>query len=178
MSPQDYKMVKARSAISVADIWHSVVRISLDQDKAYSSGRTPIPPEVAFRVENLICRLEQGAIELEAILQQELPMCSIKLDTASLTIDISFPSGKAVQLHNRGVDWGNWPVFKADSSPKDAAVFLRIERPGWHKKDYPGKEGWYLWRGDFQENRNLGHMQNHWNIPKEKLLLETFKNYL
>ena len=178
MSPYEYKAAKAKSGISIIDTWCSAVRISKDQDKAYSSGRTPVPPEVAFNIRKLIQRLEEGAAELRTMLQEALPNCSIKLDDESLIIEIIFTTGKKVQLHNKGIDLLNfWPIYEADSSSKGAALFLRTPQPSWEATPPPKKDAWYLWRGDFVENRNLNRFQSYWNMLGNGLLLEAFKRY-
>lgn len=175
MDADNYKTAKSRSRITVSDIWLSVIRVTLDQDKSYSSGRTPIPEDVALRVNRLSSKLKEGAEELEAKLCDELPECAVSLNPNTLDITIAFPQGKVAVLAMCGVDLLNHAqMYTIDRNGLGAATFLRICPPKWRKE----KNGvrWYLWRGDFVESHR-GNMQNYWNEPKGSLLREALKRY-
>jgi len=178
MTPDEYKDAKAKSGISVLDIWCDVTGISRDRDKSFSSGRTAIPSDAASKVNALIERLVEGAGELQAMLQKELPDCSVRLDEDCLAIDIAFPSGYVVRLHNSGVDLMNfWQVYKTEATFQGTALFLRGALSP-HQSANTRKLQWYLWRGDFVENRNLGRFQNYANPVKRVLLDEVFKRHI
>lgn len=173
MTSDEYKCAKAKSGISVSDIWCGVTGISKDRDKSFSSGRTVIPSDAASRVSALIERLVEGAGELLAMLQKELPDCSVRLDGDCLAIDIGFPSGNEVRLHNAGVDLMNfWQVYQTAATSQGAALFLRGRLP------HQSKLQWYLWRGDFVESRNLKRFQSYANPVQRILLVEVFKRHM
>lgn len=175
MTPDEYKSAKAKSGISLSDIWCDVTGISRDRDKSFSSGRTAIPSDAASKVNALIAWLIEGAGKLQAVLQGELPDCSIRLDEDCLAIDVYFPSGKIVRLHNSGVDLMNfWQVYKTEAPYQGAALFLRVGSSPQQSAN-TRRPQWYLWRGDFVESRNLSRLQNYQNPVKQALLHEVFK---
>ncbi len=170
MTVDEYKAAKTRSGINNAEIWDRGLVISRDQEKAYSSGRTPVPATVAFAIAALVKHIEEGAVELRDVLEQALPDSAVVLSDESLAIEIKFPSGRSVQLQNRGVDMLNrWPIFAADHATRHEALFVRVRNAKGYK--------WTLWRGDFIENRNLGHFQSYGNAIERPLLLEALKRY-
>jgi len=178
MSPEEYKAAKNRSCITVNDIWCAAARVSKDQDKSYSSGRTAIPEDAAANVRRVVSLVETTATSLFDELGQALPGCLVELDGASLSIQVHFPSTKAVKIDCCGLDIANlWPVYSADRSTKGEAVFLYApERPWKRKAD--DQRRWFLWRGDFVENRSLERFQSYWNKLDERLLTEAFKRYI
>ncbi|WP_350315659.1 hypothetical protein OHK33_11920 [Pectobacterium aroidearum] len=177
MNADNYKAAKSRSRITNLDIWLHAVQITVDQDKSFSSGRTPIPEEVEKRLDHLLLSLETGAVELEAELRQALPECTISLDSASLNITIGFPQGKDAVLMMRGVDMLNHAqMYDVDRSGAGAATFVRMSQPTWKQDDKNRTRRWYLWRGDFVENRDK-KLQNYWNILTGELLREALKRY-
>lgn len=177
MNADNYKAAKSRSRITVSDIWLRAVQVTVDQDKSFSSGRTPIPKEVEKRVNYLLRSLEAGAVELEADLRQALPECTISLDSASLDLTIAFPQGKNAVLTMRGVDTLNHAqMYDVDRNGTGAATFVRMNRSKWQQDDENRAFRWYLWRGDFVQNRN-GKLQNYWNILTGELLREALKRY-
>lgn len=178
MTFDEYKQAKLRSGISVSEIWCGVTEVSRDRDKSFSCGRTAIPSDVATRVNALLDRLVAGASELRSILQSELQNCSVHLDPDRLEIGIEFPTGKVIRLHHGGVDMMNfWQVFKTDTNSQGGAVFLR-GRPFHQPSAGSERLRWYLWRGDFAENRNLRRLQNYTNPVEKNLLLEVFSRYV
>lgn len=171
MTADEYKAAKKRSRIST-DVWLSVFRITVDQDKAYSSGRTPIPAQVEKRVDDVLRLLMEGATELEADLRKALPECSISLDPASLDVSIAFPAAKVATLTMCGVDTLNHAqVYDLDGSGVSAATFVRMRRPKWKQDDENRPRRWFLWRGDFHGR------QNYWNDLAGDLLRQALRRY-
>jgi hypothetical protein len=128
---------------------------------------------VAFRVAKLLERIEEGAAGLYEALRASLPTCIVQLDSSTLEISVSLPSGKMVTLHNRGVDALNsWLVYEIGT--KSSTVFLHTPANFWNRSSQPRDWCWTLWRGKFAENRNLGQFQNYPNKLEESLLLEAF----
>lgn len=180
MLPDEYKKKKARSGITVSDIWCGAIRISKDQDKAYSANRTPIPEEVVVRVRDTIGLIEKAAYELFQSLQATLPDCSVTIDDNTLDIYIKFPSGKTAFVEHRGLEiTGYAPVFKVDAATGFEALFLYTYEKPWERKTGGAlSKRWFLWRGDFVERRNSGLLQSYRNDLTEVLLKEALKRYI
>ncbi len=181
MSSAEYKIAKARSCITVSDIWCAAARVSKDQDKAYSSGRTPIPEDVATNVRRVVAFVETAAASLLEELRQALPSqngYAIEIDEVSLGIQIQFPSKKTVKVACCGLDIANlWPVYIADQSTRGEAVFLNTPERPW-KRIANNQRRWFLWRGDFVESRSLRRFQSYSNELDERVLMEAFKRYI
>jgi len=178
MTADNYKAAKRRSRITTSDIWLRVIRVTIDQDKSFSSGRTPVPEEVEKRINDLLRTLEDGAAKLEADLRQALPECSVSLDSASLDITITFPQGKGAMLTMRGVDSLNHAqMYDVDRTVEGAATFVRMNQPKWQQDGENKGLRWYLWRGDFVQSRAGRKLQNYWNVITGELLREALKRY-
>lgn len=174
MSAVEYKDLKARSRITVIDIWCGAIRVSKDQDKSYSSNRTTIPEAVATRVRQLSVKIGGAASQLQEQLQHALPECAVVLHDTSLEINISFPNGKVAKLENRGLDLANlWPLYIGNSGSGREAVFV-YTFPSHRDQENPKTAAWFLWRGDFLE-RLHGPIQNSKNTLTDALLLEALK---
>lgn len=178
MTPEEYKFAKAKSGVSSLDDWCGITGISKDRDKSFSSGRTPIKTDVASKITTLITNFEDSARELQTLLQAEMPECSVQLDDESLALDIIFASGQIVRLQNAGIDTMNyWRVYKTESASHGAALFVQgTTYPV--RTTQPQKLTWYLWRGDFVENRQRERLQSYANPIKQALLNEVFKRYM
>lgn len=178
MRPDDYKTAKKRSRITVSDIWLSAIRITIDQDKSFSSGRTPIPQEVEKRVNDLLCNLTQGAKKLEADLQQVLPECSVSLDSETSDITVTFPGGRSAELKMLGIDTlSHAQVYGLDYNGAGAATFVRMPQPTLEKDTENKKFRWFLWRGDFGQKLG-GNLQNYPNPLTHELLCVALNRYL
>lgn len=179
MSPAEYKAAKNRSCITVNDIWCAATRVSKDQDKAYSSGRTPIPESIESNVRRLIKFIETASASLFEQLQHALPDgYTVEIDAVSLCIQICFPSQKTIKIDCCGLDIANlWPVYIADRSTRGEAVFVNAPETPWNRIA-DSQRRWFLWRGDFVESRSLSRFQSYWNELDERLLTEAFKRYL
>jgi len=179
MTPAEYKAAKIRSCITVNDIWCAAARVTKDQDKAYSSGRTPIPESVESNVRRLIEFIETASASLSEQLRHALPDgYAVEIDEPTLCIQIRFPSNKAIKIECCGLDIANlWPVYIADRSTRGEAVFVNAPERPW-KRTTDDQRRWFLWRGDFVVNRSLSRFQSYWNELDERLLIEAFKRYL
>lgn len=178
MTPEEYRAAKARSCISVADNWCACLRVSKDQDKSYSSGRTEIPVELADKVHKLVDDLTAHGRELAEIIRAALPTCSVDYNSDTGAITVTFPSAKSVRLDCSGVDTMNLaPVYVAARSTANEAVFIFFDD---HSRMKPGSlkgTSWFLWRGNFSENRNAGRLRNYFNKIEEPILSMAFRAY-
>lgn len=182
MVREEYKSKKARSGITQPDTWCAAIRITKDQDKAYSASRTEVPQVVADRVRHVVSLIEEAATELHKGLADALPECDVGFDEDTLDISVQFPSGKKALVKHAGLDnAGLKPLFLVDAGTRNEAVFL-YTHVSLHDRvsdsDEPLTKRWYLWRGDFAESRNLRRFQGYENALTQSLLMEALKRYL
>lgn len=179
MNSDEYRVAKARSGITVADIWYAATKMTKDQDKSYSSGRTAIPDTTATRVRTLVERLSTLGRVLADNISTALPDCSVNFNDSTGLITLTFPSTKSMQIECAGVDTLNLaPVYIAARSTKNEAIFIFLDDNTSLKPKYNIKgEHWFLWRGNFPENRNMSRFQNYFNKIDEPLLTLAFSAY-
>ena len=169
MTPNEYKQARERSGITNPDIWERAVKVTTDQNKAYAIGRTPVPPDVALRVNKLLERIVREAMQLNLILSDCLPSTVVRFDVETLTITIERDSGKPLVLRNHGLDTMNgWCVFISDGD--NPVTFLQVPVKPWGTRESAVR--WTIWRGPFQENFNSRRIQNHPNKIDADLLQE------
>lgn len=178
MSLEEYRAAKARSCISVADNWCAVFRITKDQDKAYSSGRTEIPAELAEGVRNVVTKLSNYGRALSDIIRAALRACTVDFNGNTGAITITFPSAKSVRIDCDGVDTVNLaPVYVAARGTLNEAVFIYFGEDSQAKPKYIKESGWFLWRGNFTESRTAGRIRNYFNTIDEPILSMAFRSY-
>lgn len=178
MSPEEYRAGKARSCISVADNWCAVLRITKDQDKAYSSGRTEIPVELAEGVLNVVTNLSTYGRALSDIIRAAMRACTVDFNDNTGAITITFPSAKSIQIDCAGVDTLNLaPVYVAARGTLNEAVFIYFGKDSEAKPKYIKESGWFFWRGNFTESRSAGRIRNYFNTIDEPILSMAFRAY-
>lgn len=178
MNPNEYRAAKTRSCIKVADTWCAAIRITVDQDKSYSSGRTVIPEQVATTIRALVNRLSTLGQILADNIRLTLPDCSVDFNQNTGAINIIFPSKKGLQIECEGVDGLNLaPVYVAARSTKSEAIFIYFEQNSPSKPHYIQGDTWFLWRGNFPENQNLSRLRNYFNKIDEPLLTLAFRDF-
>ena len=142
--------------------------IAPDTDKSYSSGRLPVSPKTTAAVEELVRRQREVAGKLVEILQRELEASRVDIDSKSLNISISFPSGHNAMARNDGLDTMNgWPMFSVGPDHRPLAVFVFSPVPRHLQNLHGVGSAWFLWRGKFAKR---GVVQNDWNAPTKDLL--------
>lgn len=178
MPPEEYRAAKARSGITVADNWCAKTRMTRDQDKAYSSGRTIIPNAVAADVRALVDLLSTLGRTLTDNLRTALPNSTVDFNDSTGAITLTFPSTKSVQIDCAGVDTANLaPVYVAARSTKNEAVFIFFANDSPARPKYIDGDRWFLWRGNFPENRHVPRLRNYFNKIDEPLLTLAFSAY-
>jgi hypothetical protein len=179
MNPDEYRAAKARSGITVADIWCAATKITKDQDKSYSSGRTTIPDTTAARVRTLVDRVSTLGRVLAENISMTLPDCTVDFNDSTGAITLTFASTKTIQIDCTGVDMMNLaPVYVAARSTRNEATFIFFGDISFLKPKYIEGDHWFLWRGNFPENRNLSRFQNYFNKIDEPLLTLAFGAYV
>ena len=178
MTPDEYRAAKARSCISVADNWCAATKVTKDQDKSYSSGRTVIPDTVAKNVRMLIEVLSARGRSLADKIGEALAECTVNFDDANGAITLTFSSMNKVQIECAGVDTLNLAtVYVFARSTKNEAIFIYFgDRSIMKPKHITG--GWFLWRGNFSESRHMHRMQNYFNYIEEPILMMAFNAYV
>jgi hypothetical protein len=178
MNPDEYRAAKARSGITVADNWCAATRMTKDQDKAYSSGRTVIPDVIATNVRILVDLLSARGRILADNIRTVLPNCTVDFNDSTGAITLTFPTTKIIQIECAGVDTMNLaPVYVAARSTKNEAIFIFFGEESPAKPKYIEGERWFLWRGNFPENRNVPRFRNYFNKIDEPLLTLAFSAY-
>lgn len=169
MTSIEYKDLRMRAGFSNSENWELAIMVTPDQNKAYASGRTAVPPEVEQRAQKLVQHIANGAKELHQVLAACLPNTMPHFAEDTLTITIERASGKPFVLRNRGLDTLNgWCVYTTDEN--HPPTFLRVPEKPWGK--IPSPFHWTLWRGPFQENRTFGRFQSYPNKIDADLLQE------
>lgn len=111
MTAEEYKRAKAILVPRNKDMWLLFCSISEDQDKAYSSGRTPIPTmkdtdkatiPLAEYLSNLVKDKKERIINLRDKIQSIFPASKLEIDNE--TFDI-FDKESSLYLKNAGQDW-------------------------------------------------------------------------
>ncbi|WP_128140270.1 hypothetical protein [Janthinobacterium lividum] len=178
MNTDEYRFAKVRTGITVPDIWYGVTKMTKDQDKAYSSGRTVIPDIIATKVRTVMEYLENCGKKLADDISKALPDCTVSFNDSTGTIMLTFPSKKSIVIDCAGVDTTNHaPVYVAARSTKSEAIFIFFDDKSPARPNYiPGNQ-WFLWRGDFPENRHMSQFQNYFNKIGEQLLTSAFRAY-
>lgn len=173
MDPAEYRAAKARSGIAVADIWCAVNKMTRDQDKSYSSGRTQIPEGTAQGIRKLLDKLSERGRLLAENVAAALPESTVTFDDSSGAISVTFASKKTLQIDCAGVDTLNLaPVYVAARSTRNEATFIYFSDASGAKPASIKGNQWFLWRGNFPENRSVGRLQNYFNeIDGENLSL-------
>lgn len=167
MNADGFKNARMRSGISNPEIWERAIVLTPDQNKAYASGRTAVPPDVALRVNKLLEHIFLEAKQLHLLLSGFLPSVVVHFDEETLTITIERATGKPLVLRNRGLDSMNgWCLFTTDDA--HPLTFLRVPEKYWSR--VPSTFHWTLWRGPFKENS--GRMQSYPNPIDADLLQE------
>jgi len=175
MSPDQYRSAKARSGITVADIWCAATQMTKDQDKAYASGRTMIPDAVAEHVRGLVDDLSNRGRALADDIRTALPGSTVDFNDRNGAITLMFPSKKSIQIDCAGVDTMNLaPVYVAARSTKNEAIFIFFANESPTKPKHVEGDRWFLWRGNFPENRHVGRLRNYFNKIDEPLLTLAF----
>lgn len=178
MSPEEYRSAKSRSGIRVVDIWCAATRVTKDQDKAYSSGRTAIPNALATSVRTLVDLLSTLGRTLADNIRTALPGSTVDFNDSTGAITLTFPSTKSIQIDCAGVDTMNLaPIYIAARSTKNEAIFIFFADKSPAKPKYVEGDRWFLWRGNFPENRNASRLQNYFNKLEESLLTLAFSAY-
>lgn len=178
MSTDEYRSAKARTGITVPDIWYGVTKMTKDQDKAYSSGRTVIPDTIATKVRTVMEYLVSCGNKLADEIRKALPDCTVSFNDSTGTIMLTFPSQKSIVIDCAGVDLMNHaPMYVAARSTKSEASFIFFNDKSPAKPQHIQGDQWFLWRGDFPENRNMSQFQNYFNEIGEQLLTSAFRAY-
>ncbi|GAB7227513.1 hypothetical protein VrSk94_11950 [Vibrio rotiferianus] len=139
MNREEYKQIKEKSGITVSDIWRAFSQLTPDQDKAYSSGRTQIPPKVANFLESQIADATARAETLKELLTEKLGGLgfTFQIDISNNNIFGYTTSGeKVLRFENKGMGAGTRHVYHASKiSDKKSYNLILIN----------GKNDWVLW---------------------------------